>query len=314
MLHGAMQGQVERRTGRWWVLLAALAGALAAAALFPAGAGAATSATGDIAATADGYVLTVQNTGDQPIICMRFFTPQGVTLATVSPPAQKESDNAFSASTNIAPGGSASFSFTTTAPYPPNAGGTLNVSSSCAVGSDVSSQVTGPPPGTTPPENQPCACSALTATLGSPTIRALHGRYFAIKLNWTLTCSPGTGASCWGVVKFTTVPGANDIKFLSPRSRTVSCIGGCNQATNGTTEVSWQFSKRVRPLANAPTSKRRKHKNPYPPVRVALDFSCLDSAGNQQKAGRKIMTIRFDRYGQVNKKKSDLAGVPAPQP
>jgi hypothetical protein len=112
----------------------------------------------------------------------------------------------------------------------------------------------------------------------------------------------------------TTVPGTRDVKFLSPKDQTVHCSGSCNKVTNGSRKVGWLFSKRLRPLSTASARRKARHKRAYPPVRVALDFFCVDGSANVHKAGRKIMTIRFDRYGQVDKKKSDLAGTVAPQP
>ncbi len=158
--------------------------ALALLGIAPASAAAVTRAQGTITAVqgqANTYVLTVENTGNEAIQCMRFFAASGVTITGVSPPAERESASVFSAGPglNITPGDSRNFTFTTQAAYPTNGGGTLNVSSTCATGSDVSSQVSGPAGGAPRRRRPRPTASARPSRAGS----------------WTRPSTPCTGAS-----------------------------------------------------------------------------------------------------------------------
>lgn len=281
----------------------------------PSTASAVTAAKGTITAVpgqANTYVLTVENTGNEAIQCMRFFAASGVTITGVSPPAQQESASVFSAgpTLNITPGNSSNFTFTTQAPYPTDGGGALNVSSTCATGSDVSAPVTGPAGGAggppPPPVDPRCKCTGLTATLGKPSIRALHGRFLGFKLKWKLKCSAGDGDNCRGKIKVKTFP--KDVTFTSPRDKVVDCVGRCARTTRRRSDLEMLFSERLRPLADAPASRLRRHKKPYPKLRIGLDFFCLDADGVEKLVGRRVMTVKFDRLGQVDKRASDLDG------
>ena len=282
---------------------------LALIGLGPSGASAVTRAQGtitEVPGEANTYVLTVDNTGSDPIQCMRFFAANGVTITGVSPPAEQESASVFSAGPGlqISPGSSRDFRFTTQQPYPTNGGGTLNVSSTCSAGSDVSSQVTGPAGAAPPPGDPACKCTGLTATLVDPTIHALHGRFLGFKVRWKLTCSEGAGDNCRGRIKIATFP--RDVNITKPRNKVVNCVGRCAATTTRRSGLRMILSKRLRPLATAPVSKRRKHNFPYPPLRIGLTFFCLDAAGAETRVGRQVMTVRFDRYGQVDRRRSRL--------
>jgi hypothetical protein len=270
----------------------------------------AVSATGKVTSSGTSAAIEVDNTGDQTLSCMRYFVASGVSIVSVDPPATQEGSTALAAMTLIPPGGSKTFTFKTDKQIPANASGTLNVSATCASGSDVSAPVTGPPatptptPVTPPPTTTPCLCSDLTASLGEPTIHALHGRSFSINVHWTMTCTLGAGG-CTGAIKLETFP--KDIKILSPASKTIQCAAPtCAATTTGQMAIKWQFTKKERPLANAPVSKLRKHKKPYPSVNVRLSLFCVDATGKETLVHRPVLTIRFDRYGQVDKRHSIL--------
>lgn len=269
-------------------------------------ASAATRASGVISGSGTSYLLTVDNTGDQPIYCLRFFAAQGVTITAATAPATLEGPDRFSAQPTLAPGSSITYAFTTAAAYPVGAGGTLNVSTTCTAGSDVSSAATGPdaPPGGGAPA--PCLCSDLTAVLTDPSIHAHHGRYLAFDMDWKLVCGAGTGKGCAGTFAIRTSPA--DVSFTSPRSRKVQCAGPCAKTTSGTSRLQLLLPKRLRPLEHASAAKRRKHRRAYPPLRIRLDLSCIDAAGAPKLVHRTTFTVRFDRYGQVNRKTSDLNG------
>jgi hypothetical protein len=296
--------------------------ALALLSVLTSAASADTRATGELDGSGTSYTLTVQNTGDQPIICMRFFAASGVRMTSVSSPAHLESPSAFAGEVNIPRGGSQVFSFTTEQQYPPGAGGTLNVSSTCSTGSDVSSKVTGPPQpgGGAPP---PCQCFGMGAVLKAPFQFAAHGRHLGFEVHWRMACTPGQAAGCRGRIEIATSH-RRDVKFLSPKSAKVRCRGKCGATTDGTKKVTLLLSKRLRPLSEAvhklsPIQLRKRIRElkragrlPYRPLRVRLRFFCLDAAGRAKRLGQRTMTLKFTSIGQIDKKHSDLVGVAGP--
>ncbi|HEX2234529.1 MAG TPA: hypothetical protein VHG69_14320 [Thermoleophilaceae bacterium] len=287
--------------------------ALAALALMPPGASAVLSAQGNlevVSGQTNTYDLAVRNTGDETINCMRFTAPNNVTITSVDG-ANQEAPNRFAAglAENIVPGETRRYRFRTQSPYPENGGGTLSVSSDC--NTDATSQVTGPPATGTqpppPPPNPPCLCEGLSARLLDPTIRALHGRFLGFRIRWAMRCSAGAPNRCRGRIRVFTNPG--DITITRPRSRRVRCVGRrCPGRTRGFSQLRMILSKRLRPLATAPVSRRRRHTDPYPAINIQLRFACIDANGNERRLPPKLFNIQFDRYGQVNRRKSDLNG------
>jgi hypothetical protein len=286
--------------------------------VFPATAQGLTRASGSLDGSGTAYTLTVQNTGDQPIYCMRFFASSGVKIKSVLAPGTPQGSNGFSAETNIAPGGSQTFSFTTEQQYPPGSGGTLEVSTTCSPGSDVTSQVTGPPePPVGPPEQ--CRCFAIGANLRAITILAHHGRHLSFRVRWGLICTAGPGPGCRGRIKLATSD-KQDVKFLSPKSKTVRCKGRCGAFNHGSKEIRLLLSKKLRPLSEAvhklsPIQLRKRIADlkktgqlPYPQLRVGVKLFCLTAAGKEHPVKFLVMTFKFDGQGQVNRRRSDLNG------
>ena len=74
-------------------------------------------------------------------------------------------------------------------------------------------------------------------------------------------------------------------RFTRPRSKVVSCRGKCPSTTTRRSNLKMLFSKRLRPLANASAAKRRRHRQPYPRLRIGLDFFCLDADGKEKRVG-----------------------------
>jgi hypothetical protein len=308
-------------TARRPVALGAILVALVVVLSLPSTAWAPTRAAGSLDGSGTSYTLTVQNTGDQFIYCMRFFASPGVKIKSVLSPAVLQGSNGFSAETNIRPGDSQTFSFTTEQQYPPGSGGTLEVSTTCSPGSDVSSQVTGPPePPVAPPgPPAPCRCFAIGANLGAISILAHHGRHLSFRVRWGLICTAGPGPGCRGRIKVSTGD-KKDVKFLSPRSKTVRCKGKCNAFSHGRKEISLLLSKKLRPLSEAvhklsPIQLRKRIADlkktgqlPYPQLRVGVKLFCLTAAGKAHPVKFLVMTFKFDSQGQVNRKRSDLDG------
>jgi hypothetical protein len=100
-------------------------------------------ATGVLNEFGNRYTLTVINNGDEPIRCMRFTTPNGELVTAVDGPGTPASFGpGFSAQMiEIPPGGTSAWAVTISPKPPKGQGGTLDVSSTCVFGSDVSSKV-----------------------------------------------------------------------------------------------------------------------------------------------------------------------------
>jgi hypothetical protein len=313
-----MTCQASRQLARGAALLPLVLIALVL--LLPAAALGATRATGSLDGSGTSYTLTVHNTGDQFVYCMEFFAAPGVKVKSVAAPGTLQGPSGFSAETNIAPGASQTFSFTTEQQYPPGSGGTLNVSSTCSPGSDVTSQVSGPPQ---PPVGgpAPCRCFAIGAKLQAIHLRGHHGQFLAFRVRWGLQCTPGPGPGCRGLIKLAADDAAN-VKILRPKSKSVKCKGGCFGLHHGSKRFRLSLSKNLRPLAEVidkhsaiwlrkrlkELEKEKPPRFPYPPLQVHVNLFCINAAGKPHAVNQLLMTFKFDRQGQVNRKRSDLNG------
>jgi hypothetical protein len=249
------------------------------------------AATGQITGSQTSYVLTVTNTGSEPIHCLRFFAPNGVQITSANGPAGSQtqaSGNSFGSigvqPPLIAPGSSAKWTFTTAQPYPVNAGGDLHVSFDCV--NDVSSRATGP-------EEAPCQCERLDASIIAKSIGIfgageINHFHLEFTVAWTMTCSQGAGG-CTG--SFHLSAPFVLLKHGSTLFVTVHCSAHCGATKTGT--------RKYKLISDATfDAKHRKGKT----LVVALSGSCN---------GKFIKTYAFvfDKFGQVDKKKSNLKGT-----
>lgn len=287
---------------RRWLGIAVAAAFVAA--LLAAAAAAATAASGALTnAGARRYTLTVTNTGSDAIHCMRFTAAAGVTITTVSGPAgtNQSGPTQFGAQDiTIIPGSSSAWSFTTAADYPVGAGGTLDVSATCAQGSDVSSQVGGPPDQATP---TPTATPTATATPDTPckcirlSVIASHVRTpvvndkidFDFNLAWTMICLRGVGG-CEGTIILTPPGGGWTIRL--PRKALIDCEGACAKTTEG----NFRVSMRTRP---GNFSKQARANRTY---KVKLKMTCQG-----RPVAPLVLRFRFDRNGVLDRKGSKLS-------
>lgn len=277
---------------------------LAVGAVLAASALASTSASG--ALTNGGvkrYTLTVTNTGTDAIHCMRFTAAAGVVIATVSGPAgtSQNGPTQFGAQDiTIVPGANAAWSFTTEQDYPVGGGGTLDVSATCAQGSDVSSQVSGPPAQTTPtptatptPTQTPvpgaCKCirlSVLASHIRTPVVNDKID--FDFNLAWTMICLRGTGG-CHGTIILTPPGGGWTIRL--PRRALIECDGPCAK----TTEDNFRVSMRTRP---GNFSKQARANRTY---KVKIRMTCQG-----KRVAPLVLQFHFDRNGVFDRKGSKL--------
>jgi hypothetical protein len=276
------------------VVVAAIVTAALVLLLAPA-AHAVTSARGTITASsaANTYVLEVENTGTDAIQCMRFFAASGVVLTGVSSPASLEGTTRFAAQTQISPGASKLFTFTTQAAYPVNGGGHLDVSATCSLGSDVGSDVTGPAP---PPLVLPCACTRLVADFGSLKTNSANKRRLDLNIEWTMFCRIGTGG-CSGQIDVTT-PGLADATVAPPAGGIIRCSSNpCKAQKALRTKV-----RIILPARYAGTLRANRM------LIVKVQPYCLTPAGKRVKQKALTMHLVFDRHGRFDRQGSAVHG------
>lgn len=256
------------------------------------------SAKGTITKNPDGsYVLEIENTGTDPIQCMRYTAPQGTQIASANGPGQTgKSGNIFgSQGTNIAPGLSKSWTFTTDKPLSFGSFGVLEVSATCAFGSDVRATLTYE-------ETGDCRCLSFTARILPKSI-SLFGlsdtsMNLGLTVFWTMNCSKGL-EGCTGELELSRlqpVTAGSNIRLVDKAGKlgkatgTFTCEGACAKLNQGTQAVRL-FGKK--PLG----AKNRANKS----YTLTLKRKCQGVALRPLK-----FTLVFDKLGQVSKKKSDL--------
>jgi hypothetical protein len=247
------------------------------------------SATGVISGSGTSYTLAVTNTGTEPIHCLRFFAASGVQITSANGPSGSQTQpggNSFGSieiqNALVAPGASAQWTFTTAQAYPPNAGGDLHVSFDCV--NDVASRATGP--------ESRCQCDSFTAYINPKSIGIfgageINHFHLEFTITWIMTCSAGTGgcSASFHLLAFTFLKKGSNLGV------TVHCSANCGTRRSG--------KQKYKLLTGAEfDSKHRKSKT----LRFDLVGSCNGDFVRQ-------FDFVFDKYGQVDKKKSNLVGT-----
>jgi hypothetical protein len=269
-------------------------------------ASAATSASGSLAATGDtgrAYTLTVTNTGDQEIHCMRFTVPAGATLqGSTTGPGQTTVFNGSqfgSQGFTIPVGGSLAWTVVLAEPWPDAAPGTLDVSSTCAAGSDVTSQVPAPagavpPPPPPPPAAGPCVCAKLRAFYDKLTTNAANTRRLDLRIDWNLECT-GKDGGCKGEIDV--AASARGSAVTVPNGGVVKCSNPtCTALKKGTTTT-----RIILPARYA--GRKRANRS----LRVALRSHCIRD-GRRVRTNVNTLTLSFDKNGRFNRGASDTNG------
>jgi len=289
---------------------------LTAAALAPlaAGASATVNATGVVAGSGTQYTIKVTNTGDESIICMQFF-PSGATVVAASGPGSPRTFGGGFGSQGfvLLRGDSATWTFTTDKALSANAGGKLHVSGDCAT--DVIVDASGPAP-------PPCECSTVDAFLNNFHIFGKASTRIEFDVKWKITCTAGTGG-CKGRVNVLAPRGATFLtqggKTLRPARPTVvrlECAGPCAATMGGRQTLQYVAFQ----TAKGKKGKVRTVPNPrfLPEGRANKDFEirlgvlCISPSGVPGVSTTKKLKLHFDKYGQVDYKKSDLNGDGVP--
>ena len=214
------------------------------------------------------YTIKLTNTGDQPILCMRFVFAQQAKVISVDQTQGAQTTNAsqgFGAQMNppLPPGGTITWTFHGS--YPVNGSGTLDVSPDCS--QDFTGGVTGPPApiGTTNPTTTivKCKCVQLTLAMKASDVYTAAAQLvpegdalarLGGLVTWTMTCSAGAGGCTAGFALLP--PAKGDLTFKTfaagtfvPKSGpykgktlyrkgkemppTILCSGPCNASVSG---------------------------------------------------------------------------------
>ncbi len=313
------------------LVVAALSLLLAALGAWAVPARAATEATGTIAvvdAPTNKYSLTVQNTGDTTIACVRFTAPEGVKLVDVANPGTTVDGRVLTGSgLVVSPPNVITYVFLTEQPYPQDGGGVLEVSSTCTgsyegvVNAIGPSPAVAPPPPPGPPLNLPppgtdgdglgtlpplgtvpCECNGLRASYES--VRR-EGRVVTLNLKAILRCTLGAGG-CSGRIGVVSSPAASAVdvrtgskteRFARSKSAVIRCT------TEKCTERKTVRSRVRLTLSKARSSRLRKQRT----LRVRLRSSCLGGLAARQTQ-LITMTLVFDSKGRFSRDASDMNG------
>lgn len=261
---------------------------------------AAATVHGTIVENPDGsYNLIVEVTGGT-VQCIRYTAPLGTNVTGATGPGQTGfQGNVFgSQGTNIAPGTSKTWRFTTSRPLTPGNRGGLEASETCAFGSDFDATLEGP-------IARVCKCLSFTARI-LPKSMALFGittesLNLGFTIFWTMNCSVGL-EGCTGQLELVPPQPAAALGSklrlvdkkgkLGPATGKVTCDGDCGKLNQGT-QTFRLFGKK------ALGSKNRANKS----YTLTLKRKCQGVNAKPLK-----FTLVFDKLGQVSKKKSDFNG------
>jgi hypothetical protein len=174
--------------------------------------------------------------------------------------------------------------------------------------SDAISTVPGPPGGTTPPTTNPtpttspCQCAAIDAYLNGFHLASIASTRLSFTVNWSMTCTSGTGKGCSGLVKVLAPRGihflSKDGKALPKGNRAVAkinCQGPCTKSVVGKSKLTW---------LGGPTPRQRAGKE----MKLKIQLICIGANGVQKPGTIKTLTIKFKQLGFVDYAKSDLNG------
>jgi hypothetical protein len=277
---------------------------------------AATGVIAPVGNAANTYSLTITNHGDQALSCLKFFVASGVTVTGIT--GSTGLQITFAAVGLIGnfipvlqPNGTAVATFTTSAPYPTDAGGLLRVSVDCV--NDVTSNATGPsaaPPVTTTTTTTTtapsCVCAKVAMTTTPHSFTESAGHTFEFTINYQLTCTGG-GGSCKGGIKPDAIVWngggnavtdfvASDLTLAIKKDATgdylpLSCYGHCPGTTKGVIHIVGHSRTDL-------TLAERRGAT----YKFKFELGCSPPT----YTGQATMVVAFDSRGFVDRAKSDL--------
>ncbi|HEY4811730.1 MAG TPA: Ig-like domain-containing protein [Solirubrobacteraceae bacterium] len=172
---------------------------------------------------------------------------------------------------------------------------------------------------TTPPPPPPCDCASIKTYLNKFSVFGKQSTRLGMRLNIAMTCSGGSGNGCVGEVVVHAPAGAkyldNAKKGAKPtRIVTLACAGPCAGTMVKRVDLEWLAVKTThrkkgkktitttRPIHSfLPQGRAKKSKM------VIIETICHENGGFLLTK-RYVMTIHFDKHGQVSYKLSDLNG------
>jgi hypothetical protein len=164
----------------------------------------------------------------------------------------------------------------------------------------------------TPPAEAPCKCAELDGKLTKFHIFGAGTTRIEFDVAWELLCTPGAG-NCEGKILVKAPPGARFLdqngKKFPPKDKPtivhVKCDGPCAKRTKGKTTLSYLA------LTTVKDKKGKTHTVPNPKFlpegrakktfEVRVSIICANPPGVVKK-----LKLVFDKYGQVDKKKSKV--------
>lgn len=266
------------------------------------------SAKAQITGSGTSYRLAVTNDGDRPLLCFGLLLSGVQPTSATGPAGVLTRVGTFqgrglvhmqgnAAAPVVPPGGTVTVDFGTNIAIPTNAGGEIRYSDTCLAGSDQIGQASGPPPPPPPPKPKPtkCACKDLKTRIvpNRTSINRSDAKGFSMELlvQWTLTCTKGTG-DCTGELQLApSVRGKRLGIGVAQPVGTVTCKGPCAKSTvrfqryEVTGGARWASGKRGKGDKLMRLQMKRKCKS----TRIPQTFD-----------------IVFDRGGGIDTRRSDL--------
>jgi hypothetical protein len=234
------------------------------------------------------YTVTLTNTGDEPIKCMRFFAPAGITISSVTGPGgtRQEDTGVFSnGSLLLTKNATATWMIATsgaiTAASPPR----VRISSNCQSDFDAQVVIEEPPP--------PCKCSKIETRVTRVALNFTDSLRYHFQLVWKMTCVGQVGR-CNGEVHILAPPG---YRVTTPKKLVLKCVGTCAKVSSQPTFVGGPFPRNFREL------RQRRNRT------VVFRFRrvCIVD-GNPVVLGISRLTVVYNAKGITDQKRSDFNG------
>lgn len=239
------------------------------------------------------YTVTLTNTGTNPIKCMRFFAPAGITISSVTgPPGTRQEDTGVfsNGSLNVAQNATAVWTIAVsgaiTVASPPR----VNVSGDCQ--EDVAAQVVVQAP---PPPPVPCKCTRIETSVTRVALNFTDSLRYHFQLVWKMTCVGEVGR-CNGQIQVIPPPGFR-ITTPPPGKLPLKCVGTCAKVSSQPTFIGGPFPRTFRELR-----QRRNRTLVFRFRRICI----VNGAAVRAGIGR--MTVVYNARGIPDQKRSDFNG------
>lgn len=288
------------------LLLLALAGVM----LVPSssfGAGQTSHVSGVITNVPGGINVALTNNGQAILqyIWVRMFmvrhtscsADQGGACAPAPPGVEAADRTVRGYWANFGPGQTRNLTIKTDGPYPANGGADIFESQF------FNSPLTPAGRATGPAAAGPCKCLRFEAKILPKTVALINpgdetGMLMEMTFAWEMACNTGSG-KCVG--EFDLLPPQPALKLktrFQPVSGRIRCAGKCAAVNRGTAKMKLYGGKTL-----AFGSRGKKVKS----MQITVRRECQG-----KKSVARVITVKFDRFGQIDKKNSDWNGDKKP--